>query len=436
MRRGGPNTSNGTFAAQGSLLFQGAAVMKRAAVLLCLVLLPAVPATAAGPSDPGVPPDVRTLVQGNNAFALDLLARLREKDGNVFYSPYSISTALAMTSAGARGETAEQMARVLHFTLDRQRLHPAFAELIRGLNGHGLPRDYRLDVAQSLWGDRTLIVRPEFQDLLYADYGARLRVVNFGKEPDVARRQINRWVEDRTNDKIKDLLHQGDIEPITRMVLVNAIYFKAAWQKPFEAEATKEAVFHSGGKEVTVPLMHQTEEFNYYEDDGFQAVELPYEGGELSLVALLPRQKDGLGKLEQSLTAAKLDACLGKLSPWPVEVFLPRFKTNARLALARQLAAMGMPLAFSPAADFSGISTTQKLTISEVIHQTFVDVNEGGTEAAAATAVILRAVSAPKPVAFRADHPFLFLLRDRRTGSILFLGRVTHPSGGARTGKG
>jgi serpin B len=412
--------------------------MKRVAVLFCLLPFLAIPALGAVPADPGVPADVQTLVQGNNAFALDLYAHLRDHEGNLFYSPYSISTALAMTYAGARGETAEQMAQVLHFSLDSGRLHPAVAELIRDLHGHGLPRDYRLDVAQSLWGDARLSVRPEFASLIHTNYGAHLRLMDFQHQPDEVRQRINRWVEERTNDKIKDLLHAGDLDGATRLVLVNAIYFKAAWQKPFAKIATQQdAVFHTGGKDVKAALMHQAGKFNYAEGDGVQALELPYEDGELSMVVLLPRDNDGLGKLEKSLTAAKLDDWLRKRAMREVQVALPRFKLAARFDLGGELQAMGMPLAFSPAADFSGMSTNERLMISKVIHQAFVEVDEAGTEAAAATAVGMKRLSLPDgaPVVFRADHPFLFLLRDNHTGSILFLGRVTDPSAGTETGK-
>jgi serpin B len=431
--------------------------MKRLAVLCCLalrtpkkmgtrllscrvpiflgVLSLSIPAWAAGPAERAVPADVRTLVQGNNAFALDLYARLRAREGNLFCSPYSISTALAMSSAGARGETAVQMARVLHFGLDSSRLHPAFTELIRGLNGYGLPCDYQLSVAQSLWGDARLSVREDFQKLIHTYYGARLRQREFQLFPDEARQQINRWVEERTNDKIKELLHPGDIDPKTRMVLVNAIYFKAGWQEPFqEAETERNAVFHAVAKDVNTDLMQQMKRLSYAEGEGLQVLELPYEGRELAMVVLLPRQKDGLGNLERSLTVAKLDSCLDKLAPEVVEVGLPRFRFEARFDLAQELRALGMSLAFNPGADFSGISTAEKLFISKVIHQAFVDVTEGGTEAAAATASLFRAPPGPgggggggPRVVFRADHPFLFLLRDQRTGSILFLGRVTDP---------
>jgi serpin B len=412
--------------------------MKRVAVLFCLLPFLAIRALGAVPSDPGVPADVQTLVQGNNAFALDLYAHLRDHEANLFYSPYSISTALAMTYAGARGETAEQMARVLHFSLDSGRLHPAVAELIRDLQGHGLPRDYRLDVAQSLWGDARLAVRPEFASLIHTNYGARLRLMDFQHQPDEVRQRINQWVDERTNDKIKDLLHAGDLDGATRLVLVNAIYFKAAWQKPFAKIATQQdAVFHTGRKDVRAALMHQAGEFNYAEGDSFQALELPYEDGELSMVVLLPRDNDGLGKVEKSLTAAKLHDCLHKRAMREVQVALPRFKLAARFDLGGELQAMGMPLAFSPAADFSGMSTGEKLMISKVVHQAFVEVDEAGTEAAAATAVGMKRLGLPDgaPVVFRADHPFLFLLRDNHTGSILFLGRVTNPSAGTETGK-
>jgi serpin B len=418
---------------------QGVTVMKRLAILCGLVPFLAIPTRGAGPPDRAAPADVRILVQENNAFAFDLYARLCPKEGNLFFSPYSISTALAMSSAGARGETAAQMARVLHFTLDCGRLHPAFAELIRELNGYGLPRDYQLNVAQSLWGDSRLSIRSDFQKVIHTHYGARLRQRDFQLLPDEARGQINRWVEERTNDKIKELLLPGDIDEKTGLVLVNAIYFKAGWHEPFqETETNKDAIFHAVGKDVKAALMQQTNRFSYTEAEGFQALQLPYEGEDLAMVVLLPRQKDGLGKLERSLTPAKLDACLGRLAPKLVEVGLPRFRFDARFDLAAELRAQGMKLALSPGADFSGISEADKLFLSKVIHQAFVDVTEGGTEAAAATAVVLRPPPGPgggggPQAVFRADHPFLFLIRDQRTGSILFLGRVTDPSAGAAT---
>jgi serpin B len=406
--------------------------MRQLAVLLVLSLVMATPTWGAVSTDSRILANVESVIQANNDFAFDLYTRLRDDDGNLFYSPYSISTALAMTSAGANGKTAEQMAKVLHFSFDSKQIHSAFAELIHDLTGNGLPRDFQLNVAQSLWGDSGLAVRPEFQSLIHAKYGARLGLLNFQDHPEEARVQINRWVEERTNDKIKELLQKNDIDPLTRMVLVNAIYFKATWQKPFPKSATNTSgVFHAGTKDAKTAMMHQTEQFNYGEENGVQVLELPYAGGELSMVVLLPRQVDGLGKLEQSLTAARLDVWLNNLSQREVAVELPRFKVETRFDLAQELQELGMPLAFSGEADFSGISETEKLRISKVIHQAFVGVNESGTEAAAATAVVLqRAAIAENTVAFKADHPFLFLVRDNRTHSILFLGRLTNPSSG------
>jgi serpin B len=371
------------------------------------------------------------LVKGNGAFAFDLYAHLRSNEGNLFFSPYSISTALAMTYAGARGETAGQMAKVLHFQLNPNLFHPACAELTRALNGYGLPHDYQLSVANSLWGARDLRFLEDYQQLLKSNYGSRIRSVDFRRQPDPSRQLINRWVEERTNGKIKELLQRDDITRETALVLVNAIYFKAAWEMPFQPSATnKDDRFETGsGKTVPVAMMRQTGHFNYMEDEALQALELPYEGRELSFIAFLPKEKNGLARLEQSLTAAKLDSWLAKLKSQEVRVDLPRFKITSRFDLADVLSAMGMPLAFRAGADCSGMTTQEKLFISKVIHQAFVEVNEEGTEAAAATAVLMmRASAVQKQITFRADHPFLFLLRDNRTGSILFVGRMANPS--------
>lgn len=397
-------------------------------VVLFLVAITGAPVMPALAQDRPVPADEHRVVQGNNRFAFDHYARLSAGDGNLFYSPYSIESALAMTSAGARGPTAEEMARVLHYTLDAKRLYPAFAELTRDLNGRGLPRDYQLNVAQSLWGDTGLTTNPDFDRLIRTHFGARLRGVKFHEKPGEARQQINRWVEERTNNRVKNLLGELDVTQLTRLVLVNAIYFKAAWQHPFLKDKTRDDVFHAAGKDVQIKMMHQSDSFRYAEDADTQVLELPYENDELSMVVFLPRDKKGVAKLEQTLTAAQVEGWLGKLAPRSVDVALPRFKVEARFELQRTLSEMGMPLAFSPMADFSGISTSEALMISKVIHQAFVNVDEEGTEAAAATVVVMmRASDGGKSVPFRADHPFVFLIRDKATGTILFAGRVNDP---------
>ncbi len=377
-----------------------------------------------------VKPEGNPVVQGNDAFAFDLYAQLAGQRGNLFFSPYSLSTALAMTYAGARGETAAEMARTLHFPVKQEELHPAFARLIKELDGKGQQRPFELHSANALWGQKGYPFLPEFITLTKASYGAGLREVDFVNAADGARRTINEWVEQETRQKIKDLVPPGVLTPLTRLVLTNAIYFKAPWQDQFSKYATKEEDFRlTADQKVTVPMMHQMKAFNYLDGGTFQLLEMPYKGRAQSMVVLLPKAVDGLAGLEKSLNARNLDAWLGKCQSQQVKVAFPRFKITQEFELNKTLGAMGMPLAFSKRADFSGMDGRQDLYISNVLHKAFVDVNEEGTEAAAATGVVAGVKSAPpRPQQeFRADHPFVFLLRDTGTGSILFMGRVTNP---------
>jgi len=374
--------------------------------------------------------DVTPVVAGNTAFALDLYAKLREQDGNLFLSPYSISTALAMTYAGARGQTAEQMAKTLHFILDEDRLHPAFAALQAQTDAGGKGKGYQLSVANALWGQEGYKFLQPFLDVNEKHYGAGLRKVGFQKDPEAARQTINTWVEKQTQDRIKELLKKGIIKPLTTLVLTNAIYFKGDWSSQFKEEATRDAPFTlADGNKVTVPLMHQTETFPWFATETFRAIELPYVGKDLSMIAFLPSKADGLPALEKSFTAENLAKWMPRLRPQKIMVWLPKFKMTSAFGLKDTLAAMGMPDAFAPgAADFSGMDGSRQLYISAVVHKAFVEVNEEGTEAAGATAVVVARESMPAPLPrFRADHPFLFLIRDNRTGSILFIGRVANP---------
>ena len=365
------------------------------------------------------------LVRGNNAFALELYGRLRERPGNLFLSPYSISTALAMTYAGARGQTADQMARALHFPLPPDRLPAAYEPLISSIHGGPEPRPYQLLVANALWGREGLEFRPEYLRVVEAHFGAGLFRVDF-RSPEPARRTINAWVADKTRDKIGELIGPGALAPETLLVLTNAIYFKGDWLTPFPRSDTWDEDFHAAGPgRVRVPMMHRTGRLGYAERDGFQALELPYKGDALAMLVLLPRTTDGLAVLEGTLSLDGLDMRERRL----VRVSFPRFRLEGGFALQEVLAAMGMPDAFRREADFSGMTGRREPFISAVLHKAYVDVNEQGTEAAAATGVVMRPTAAPvdRPVEFRADHPFLFLIRDRRTGSILFLGRVANP---------
>ncbi|MBI3301776.1 MAG: serpin family protein [Deltaproteobacteria bacterium] len=373
--------------------------------------------------------DMTVVVQGNTAFALSLYSQLRSQAGNLFFSPLSLSLALAMTYAGARGQTAEQMAATLHLPSDQQRLHSALAALSKDLLDGGEHRGYQLHIANALWYQQGYRLHEEFLRTAKAHYSAGLNGVDFRTAAEEARRTINAWVEQQTKDKIKDLIPPGTLDALTRLVLTNAIYFKGDWTQPFKKEHTKEEIFkETAVQQVTVPMMHQTEFFRYLDGGSFQALELPYVGDTLSMVVFLPKEVEGLAEFETSLTAEHLAERLSQLQRREVVVEFPKFTVTAAFQLAGVLSQMGMPLAFSEAADFSGMSEETGLDLSAVIHKAYVDVNEEGTEAAAATGVVARATAAgPPPVVFRADHPFVFFIQDARLGSILFLGRVIHP---------
>lgn len=367
----------------------------------------------------------KALVAGNNAFALDLYARVGSGKGNQFFSPYSISTALAMTYAGARGRTAEQMARVLHFKLEPNRLHAAFKALMEDLNTAGEKGGFHLSVANALWAQKGYTFIPEFLELIESNCQAGFSELDFMRAAEPARQIINRWVEQRTQQKIENLISPGLLNPETTLVLTNAIYFKGNWAHPFKREKTRPGPFTLiDGKRRAVPMMHRTGSYGYREESDYQVLELLYAGYRLSMVILLPRQADGLARLYENLTVGKLDQCLQQLSEQNVMVSLPKFRLICQYKLGKILPAMGMNDAFSGSADFSGMTGRAELFISEVVHKAFVEVNEEGTEAAAATGVIKARSLSP---AFVADHPFLFLIRDRSSGSILFIGRVMEP---------
>jgi serpin B len=384
------------------------------------------------------PADQALLVEGNSAFAFELYRALREnednEDANLFYSPYSISLALAMTYAGARGETAQQMAATLQFLLDQDKLHPAFnwldAKLAKrgegaaGKDGEG----FRLNVVNAIWGQKDYEFLSSFLDVLAENYGAGLRILDFITETEASRLAINEWVYNQTEERIENLIPQGVISEWTRLVLTNAIYFNAAWKYPFDKKATADDPFYKlGGGQVTVPMMRQTESFSYADGEGYQAVELPYDGDELSMVILLP-EAGHFEAFEAGLQAQQVDAIIDDLQNTEVALTMPQFAFESQFSLADTLAEMGMPIAFSDDADFSGMTGNRELCISDVVHKAFVAVDEAGTEAAAATAVIMELTSLPPPpVEVTIDHPFIFLIRDIETGSILFVGRVLNP---------
>jgi serpin B len=336
-----------------------------------------------------------------------------------------------MTYAGARGATAAEMAAVLHLPDDQAAVHAANA----GLMAEFAPDEgttHVLRVANRLWGQQGYVLRPEFLETVKAQYGGGYAALDFAGATEAARRTINDWVAANTEDKIQDLLQPGTVDGDTRLVLTNAVYFHGLWQNAFDPQETEDAPFFTAdGREVETPFMRQTAQFAYGWAEGLSVLQLPYEGEELACWILLPDAPDGLAALEEDLDAETLDGWLETATTWRVRVSLPRFTMTSQFELGRILAGLGMGAAFSDRADFSGITAARDLSISEVVHKAYVDVFEEGTEAAAATAVVMKetSVEIPRPpVEFRADHPFLFLIRHEGTGAVLFMGRLADPS--------
>jgi serine protease inhibitor len=403
----------------------------RLPILSIVTLLSLTVCTAGSSPDSPDAVDAEHLVKGNTAFALALYSRLHQQEGNLFFSPYSISTALAMTYGGARGGTREQMAKALTFSLEQSQLHGAFARLQAQLNTEQDKGDIELTVANALWAEKQYSFLEDFIHSTNKNYGAPLNRVDFKNTPEETRTQINEWVEQKTNDKIKDLIQPGVLNDLTRLVLTNALYFRGNWSRQFNERATREDQFWiAPDKAIMVPLMTQTDYFAYWENERMQVLELPYVGSGLSMIFFLPRTIDGLSAIETALT-------VDTLTDWTqlpsrkreIRVTLPKFTVTSAFNLEKILGAMGMPDAFTPQADFSGMTGNRELYINAVIHKAFVDVNEKGTEAAAATALALQKLSyGNPPPEFRADHPFLFLIRHTPSESILFLGRVADPA--------
>jgi len=396
---------------------------------------------------------IPTLASADPHFATDLYGALSKQPGNLFFSPASIQLAFAMAAGGARGETATQMQRVLGSdatihdkNADQLRRWDTLAnppvDASRAAQSPEMQRYYeavlaqkriQLNVVNRLWAQKGKVLRADYLALLKNKYRAPVAQVDFRNAPEPSRVEINQWVSTETKKKIPELLGKKTITDATRLVLVNAIYFKATWTHQFTKSSTTEQPFHAPGHDVRAPLMTNIDRYRLARFDGGQALELPYGAGDLAMDVILPTKKDGLPAIEKALVGGALTGWLAALKSARVEVSLPRWKTSAALELADTLKALGAKLAFEfPGADFSGIDDTRELFLSAVIHQAVVDVNEDGTEAAAATAMMMEAEAAPPsdpPIVFRADHPFVYLIRDTSTGAVLFAGRLNDPKG-------
>jgi serpin B len=384
------------------------------------------PATEAAMSDAG-----QSIADANNHFAFDLYHRLSTTAGNLFFSPYSIDQALMMVHAGAKGATAEEIATTLH--LPTEGADEAMADLSQRLDGAGKP--YQLSIANAIWGQQGHELLPHFLETLSSVYHAQAMSLDY-RQPAEAARTINDWVSTETQGRIADLIDAGLLGPDTKLVLTNAIYFKGNWKDPFKSAATRDRSWHGAADaatrpDKTVPMMSRQGRYDYFKDEKLAALQMPYAGDDLAMLVILPGELDGLAAVEKTLDADRLATLVAGLRPTPdVQLSLPKFKLEAKYDLNNALAAMGMPTAFSSQADFSGMDGSRDLQISDVVHKAFVKVDEEGTEAAAASGVGMRMLAMrPHPVVFDADHPFLFVIRDVKSGAVLFVGRVVEPGG-------
>ncbi|MHA1739229.1 MAG: serpin family protein [Candidatus Heimdallarchaeota archaeon] len=417
-------------------------VLPIAAVLLIIGAITTTTILFIFPYDPYNPPHlddtgstsqgIQEVVNANNQFAFDFYSKIDEsEEGNVFYSPYSIFSALAMTYEGAKGQTAEEMKSVFHFP-DNDVLRPNFAAIYNSINEGS--KSYELRAGNALWGQIDFPFQEDYISRVGTYYGGKIANVDFVNETELTRQTINSFIEEQTNDKIKDIISPGALDALTRLVLTNAIYFQGTWEKVFDKSDTDDKDFTITPENVVkTPMMHMDPDditkFNYANLEDLQILELPYKGDKISMLILLPTVN--LSVIEPSLTAEKLDEYKNQMQETELDdIYLPKFEFDTKYFMKDALSSLGMPTAFSGSANFSGMTLSEQLFIDEVIHQGYIKVDEEGTEAAGATTVVImlgESLSPEKPI-FNADHPFVFLIQEQETGNILFMGRVTDPT--------
>jgi len=369
---------------------------------------------------------VQTVVDANNQFALELYDKLNRPGENIFYSPYSISAALAMTYEGAKGQTADEMKSVFHFP-ENNILRPNFAAIYNEINKKD--KSYQLNTGNALWAQQDYPFIESYLNIVESYYGGKAANLDFVKETEKSRQTINSFIEEQTNNKIKDLIPSGTLGSMTRLVLTNAIYFKGTWEWEFDKSDTRKQDFKiTENNVVKVDMMYMDPDkatFNYADTEDLQILELPYKGNEVSMLILLPTENlETLG----SITTEKLNEWKNQMTEQKLDaIYFPKFEFDTKYSLNEHLKTLGMPTAFSDNADFSGMTTEEQLFISEVIHQAYVKVDEKGTEAAAATAVVMELTSAMPRNIFKADHPFIFIIQEKQTGNMLFIGKVNDP---------
>jgi len=366
---------------------------------------------------------------GNSQFAISLYKEIGKTPGNQFISPYSISAAMAMTYAGAKGETRGEMSKVLCLSPEQEKVNSDFKNLNYALFRKS--KDIEVKTSNALWMQENFAFREDYKKIITENYSGALNTADFknDKNREAAIGKINQWVSEETNGKIENLILPGSLPSLTRLVLVNAIYFKGNWQNKFSENNTADGIFFSDGqKQVTVPFMHGEFDVKYLELDDIKGIELPYVDNKYNMLILLPKKTDGMASLEAQLTFDNYQQWISMMMKEEVTISLPKFTLTESYSLESILQSMGMKQAFSDDADFSGITGKPDLKISKVLHKAFVEVNEEGTEAAAATGVVMVEKSARhEKLTFYADHPFIFFIRENTTGSILFMGRLARP---------
>ncbi|MBU4486972.1 MAG: serpin family protein [Candidatus Delongbacteria bacterium] len=407
--------------------------MKKACLFLALVFLSAFGMTlfSGNPEIIQKTTDPKQISENNNIFMMNAYKLLTEKDDNIFISPYSITSALAMTYAGSANKTETEMGKALKFTGNSINFHENFGKITQSINEISKKGNIELTVANSLWLADGYKFLDEFLRINKTFYKTETTNLNFA-ESEKSRKIINDWVSEKTKDKIKDLIPKGILDALTKLVLTNAVYFKAEWAEQFKKSGTKESEFYtSADNSVKAELMNLKHNFNYMENMELQFIEMPYKGNEASMYILLPKERDGLRDIEKKITYQDIIKYTESLQTKKVDVFFPKFKMSLSYELRELMGKLGMKEAFNKKADFSKMTGKTDLYISAIIHKTFIAVDETGTEAAAATAVVMRMKSAmPNPdfATFRADHPFFYFIKEKVNGTILFAGRVVDPS--------
>jgi len=376
--------------------------------------------------------DLKALVEANNQFAFDLYKEIAKTEkGNIFFSPYSIHAALSMTYAGARGETAAEMAKVLHIDNLGDRVHPAHAELARKLKSDGKDGKPEFHVANALWGQKGFGFRPEFLSLTKQSYVGGFKELDFVGDTEGSRKSINKWVSDQTREKIPELLRKENVTIYTRLAVTNAVYFKGVWTEPFPKGATENDRFHiSATEKLPVRMMNRMNKAKYFQGDGIKLAVVPYRGRDCSMIVIVPDEIDGLKKSQFSIIPRQISGWVKASQPGVVTLQMPKLQVDQRVELSSNLEALGMQRCFRTP-DFSGIST-EKIRLTDVIHEAIVEIDEDGTVAAAATAIVSEIpVSIPEvlvSIAIRADRPYLVMIIDERTNLVLFLGHINNPA--------